>query len=223
MSYILEALRRADSERERGTVPTLHANPGPADLTEGGAGAPRSRLWAWVVGVIVLLGAGSAPWLLRGEREPPVLPAPVAPAPATMPTVMPASPPTAQALPPAPPPLAAATVPEALTRQPPPQPVAPVATQRPAPPAAPLPRTESPVADLPVPLASGLPEELRRQLPPLAAGGAMYSDAPANRMLIINGQLFHEGDKITPDLVLEQIKLRGAVLVFKGQRFRISY
>jgi len=51
----------------------------------------------------------------------------------------------------------------------------------------------------------------------------MYSDTPANRMLIINAQVWHEGDKIAPNLTLEQIRLRSAVLVFKGQRFTLAY
>ena len=51
----------------------------------------------------------------------------------------------------------------------------------------------------------------------------MHSANPANRMLILNGQVFHEGDQVTPDLVLEQIKLKSAVLVYKGQRYSINY
>src|SRR5258706_5997006 len=60
MSYILEALRRAESERERKRgVPGLHAQPVPAtspdDQREG-----RSRPWLWVViglsaGVVLML------------------------------------------------------------------------------------------------------------------------------------------------------------------------
>ena len=42
-------------------------------------------------------------------------------------------------------------------------------------------------------------------------------------MLIINGQVFHEGDKLAPELVLEQIKLKAAVLRYKGYRYSVSY
>jgi len=51
----------------------------------------------------------------------------------------------------------------------------------------------------------------------------MYSENAASRMLIINGQVFHEGDKISGELVLEQIKLKAAVLAYKGYRYGISY
>ena len=68
-----------------------------------------------------------------------------------------------------------------------------------------------------------LPEEIRSLLPTLTVGGASHSDKPANRMLILNGQLYHEGDRITSELTLQQIQLRSAVLVIRGYRFGISY
>lgn len=70
---------------------------------------------------------------------------------------------------------------------------------------------------------SELPENIRRELPQLVIGGAMYSQTPANRMLILNGQVFHEGDKVAGELVLEQIKLKSAVLAYKGYRYNINY
>ena len=68
-----------------------------------------------------------------------------------------------------------------------------------------------------------LPDEVRKDLPALQIGGAMYSQTAANRMLIVNGQLFHEGDTLAPGLMLEQIKLRSAVLRLKGYRYGISF
>lgn len=68
-----------------------------------------------------------------------------------------------------------------------------------------------------------LPENIRRQLPQLTVGGAMYSDNPANRMLILNGQLFHEGDHPIANLKLEQINLKSAVLSYQGYRYGINY
>lgn len=51
----------------------------------------------------------------------------------------------------------------------------------------------------------------------------MYSPKPADRILIINGQVLHEGDKIAPDLVLQQIRLKGALLSFKGYRYTVAF
>lgn len=68
-----------------------------------------------------------------------------------------------------------------------------------------------------------LPESVRRDLPTLTIGGAMYSDTPSNRMLIINSQVLHEGDKITADLTLEEVKLKSAVFRFRTYRYLVSY
>ena len=68
-----------------------------------------------------------------------------------------------------------------------------------------------------------LPDEVRNSLPVLAVGGATYSENPANRMLIVNGGIFHEGDKLTSEVTLQQIKLRTAVLSYRGYRYAIHY
>ena len=51
----------------------------------------------------------------------------------------------------------------------------------------------------------------------------MYSSTPSSRILILNGQVLHEGDKIAPDLVLQQIRLKAAVLLFRGYRYSIAF
>jgi len=68
-----------------------------------------------------------------------------------------------------------------------------------------------------------LPEDVRRDLPKLTIGGASYSGDAASRMVMINGQIFHEGDTLTPGLVLERIKLKSAVLSYKGYRYEVTF
>ena len=177
---------------------------------------PRLRLWIGLVCALVLL-AGLGWWLLgRGTPPPtaaPVLaaPTPVSPAPAPVnPTPAPvAAPPLVAALPPAPVPA----------------PLRAVEPARAAPAKAPTPAAASapPVAEPRIYQLSELPDEIRRELPTLAVGGAMYSQNPANRMLIVNGQTFHEGDKLAPNLSLQQIRLKSAVLEYKGYRYGITY
>ena len=204
MSYILDALRRADSERERGAVPTLHAHQ-PGSVADEGRTGPR--LWVWGAGALglLLLGGLASQWLLRADREPAVASAVLIPA-ASSPLPMPQgiAPPLQPVLP------NVAPGPDLVRLQPP-------QTLPLEPPAA------APSAVSRVPALSELPEALRRELPPLTTGGAMYSETPANRMLIINGQVLREGDKVAANLVLEQIRLNSAVLSFKGQRYSISY
>ena len=251
MSYILDALRRADAERERGSVPGLHAQP--AMLGEADADLRRpAHTGRWLgaglgLALLALLGW----WLLgRDTPRPAAEPIAITPLPITAPPVGAAPAPaiasetaavTAPVIAPmtAPPPAvvpAAAPVavpkPPALaeaTRKPPPK-VAVTTPAKPVPAASkPAARTtasppSAPAATEPrVYALSELPDEIRRELPTLAVGGAMYSQNPANRMLIVNGQTFREGDKLAPGLALEQIRLKSAVLEYKGYRYGITY
>ncbi len=208
MSFILDALRRADSERERGRVPGLHAQQASAMAADGGAAGEGRRagfsgaqwLLAALAALALLLLGG---WLSLRMSEP--LPASVAPA------EVPVPPPVQQQQPqhtaPAPVHLPVTSqAPQAAVVPPPAQPAASASAK-----------------DQQPPLLSELPAELRSQVPALTSGGSMYSETPANRMLILNGQLLHEGDLVAGKLVLEEIRLNGAVLSLKGQRFRISY
>jgi general secretion pathway protein B len=228
MSYILDALRRADAERERGGVPGLHTQPAlPAgDDDDPGTPARGLRAWHWVV--LGLAGglAVALAWQWPGSEAPPT------PMPAPPPMPMTAAPAVEPA--PAPAPVVAprpATVPVPMTAQPAtPVEIAPMrATPKPAPAAA----TTSAASPSPAAAATAttptrvgslaeLPADARRGLPPLAFGGSIYSNTPANRLLIVNGQLMHEGDSLGPDTTLEQIKPKAAVLNIRGQRFEIG-
>ena len=68
-----------------------------------------------------------------------------------------------------------------------------------------------------------LPSALQRELPPLVIGGSMYSDNPAERMLLVDKRLLHEGDEVAPNLVLEKLMPKEAILRFRGTRFRIAF
>ena len=70
---------------------------------------------------------------------------------------------------------------------------------------------------------SELPADIRQTLPKVVISGSTYSDNPAYRMLIINGEVFREGEKPAPDLQLEQIRAKAAVLNFKGLRYSVGY
>ena len=95
----------------------------------------------------------------------------------------------------------------------------PIPVQRPQAVAAP----KEPVAVERIHAIGELPEEIRRQLPTITVGGSMYSDDAARRMLIINGQLYHEHDQLAPGVTLEQIKLKAAILKFQGYKYSIVF
>ena len=222
MSYILDALRRADSERDRGAVPGVHARQVPLAVGDGDAPGARLPGWLWPVAAMVVLVIGALVWMLLGRdsvRAVAVVSPVLAPAPAPLPAsviALPALLPPALPVPALRPVAVPAMKPPARTLPAAPAPVAraEAAREPPAKASAAEPRTYT-VAEL--------PDEVRRDLPTLAIGGAMYSENPANRMLIINGQTFHERDRLAPGLVLVQIKLKTAVLEFKGYRYGISY
>jgi general secretion pathway protein B len=229
MSYILDALRRADAERERGSVPSIHAQsvlPGTSEAREGKGTSPM----VWVVTGLSLALVASLAWQWFG-REPAretvaaAEPAPVATSMNTTPVNAGAAPQSPQV---APAPARAPTLPPvpAAAQQPlPPVPAAkpsPVTTM--AAPATTTVATPAPAASAArLPTQDELPEDIRRQVPKLAVGGSIYSESAASRFIILNGQIFHENDKVLPDLVLEQIKLKSAVLRFRNQRFTISF
>lgn len=271
MSYILDALRRADAERSRGAVPGLHAQAAPPD------GEPAARNFGpliWLAGAAgVLLAAVVAmlvfaPW--RGTpadvrtAAPPLAPAPqLAPgphddAPATA-AVAPGELPPAQpgaldpgARPIEPPmargnrassrddaraaPADAAPPPRLATREALADRAAagrvatlvPKAAASASPPVEhygePLqPAAPAPARTTAIPNINDLAPATRAQLPRLTVGGAIYSDTPSARMVILNGQVFHEGDKPAADTVLEQIRLKSAILNFRGQRYEIAF
>jgi general secretion pathway protein B len=72
-----------------------------------------------------------------------------------------------------------------------------------------------------LPRLNELPEELRQQMPALAVGGSVYSPQAEKRMIILNGQVFLEGAVLAPELKLEQIRPKSAVLSIRGQRFEL--
>ena len=222
MSYILDALRKADAERERGTVPGIHAQP-----TFGGApsaaSARTARPWVWMVGsAAIVLAVALVAWFMFGRgttapasaAAPPVAVLPVVPAPIPIAPAI-ALPPVAAV--PTPAPRAAETT--APKSSPPVVRAASKAESRPAI----APAASAASSGGRVYAQSELPDDIRRQLPAVNVGGSMYSAKKADRLLIINGQVLHEGDAIAPGLMLEQIRLKAAVLAFKGYRYAIAF
>jgi general secretion pathway protein B len=224
MSYILDALRRADAERERGAVPGLHTHQQPSRAEEPRTGK-SSRLLLGLVIFLSLALAAVLTWNWLGTQTPPDVPIVVANPPPPVPTAAaPLAVPQAPAQP-----VPAQPAPQVLELPPPvpgtaPEPPRPAARKsEPAKPAPAPSAAAEPVRARPVVPLNELPVSVRRELPRLSVGGASYSENPASRMLILNGQVMYEGALVAPGLKLEQIQHKSAVLDFRGQRFRIDY
>jgi len=232
MSYILEALKRAEAERDRGAVPTLHSQPRASSAATSGARAVSPMVGALsALLVVALVVIATLWWRGRGAADSaPVTAAPAAQPAAVAPPVVAAAPttPTTPAAPPAPAPRpkpAQAPLPAAAPAA---QPTPPPARAAAVAPALPVPVVAAaktapvvPAAEAPsrIYAVAELPPDVRQQLPRISINGASYSEQPAYRMLIVNGQVFHEKDEITGGLVLESIGPKSAVLRFNGYRF----
>jgi general secretion pathway protein B len=67
-----------------------------------------------------------------------------------------------------------------------------------------------------------LPTTIRQALPPLIMTGTLYADKAADRILLIDKATLHEGEEVAPGLVVKQISAKSAVLSYKGYVFRIG-
>ena len=206
MSYILDALKRAESERSRGAVPGVHAQP----QTAATPSPQGRRRVVWVLAVAVALaavGVGLWWWTSSSAERPPTALSPVPPVAVVVPTPVQAPAPAAvlppiPPLPVEPPPPAAPTVPVAVAKAP----------AAPTTPAAQQPRVGT---------LAELPDTVRQQLPALAISGATYSENPQYRMVIVNGQVLHEGESAGPGLVLERIENARTIWAFRGYRYAL--
>jgi hypothetical protein len=205
VSYILDALKKAERDRRRAHVPslgTMHAAP-----------PERRNVWPWVIGGLVaanVLGF-AAVFVMRSGAPAPAM-APVVAAPAAVAAPAPAPAPTpAVAVAPAPTPAPVAA----------PTPAAPQVTPAPVTPttvAAPTSGTRDAVAHDSTPAAartrarvSSEPETLRLEV-------LVFSENAAERAAYINGQRYLEGQRVQGRLVVERIMRDGVVLVGEGKR-----
>jgi general secretion pathway protein B len=89
--------------------------------------------------------------------------------------------------------------------------------------AAAAPAAASPAADNRVYRIDELPDDVRRRVPALTIGGSRYSPDPGKRFLVVNGRVLREQDPVTPEVRLDEIGLRSAVLRIGNYRYGISF
>ena len=207
MSYILDALRKSQAERERGRVPGLDAQPEPGPRAAAApADAKRTGGLLAVAGVGLALVLGAAWWWRPAPVVATVAPATVAPAVVAPPVQAPVQAPVRAPLP--------APLPVVVSAPPT---VAPTPVPTPASVSAPHLATPAPRA---VPLAQ-LAADQRRDLPPLVLGGSIWSESALGRFVIVNGQVVREGETAAPGVVLEQITPRSLLVRWRGLRIEL--
>lgn len=238
MSYILDALRKSDKQRQRGTAPTL--------LTaQAMAAAPRQPAFLrYVLLGGALVGAGIVigwlhPW--QPEQPTPATELVVAAKPPessprqTAPASLPALPEIASkpeqespaqqstsAAPPAPAPTRAVikqglpALARAETHLAPAVAVVPKEVTTPAPPAG---VGSSAAQEQSVMTMAELPLSIQQEIPSMSVSVHAYSGQPKDRLVSINGRLLREGMSLAPGLTLEQITPDGMIFSYKGYRF----
>lgn len=197
MSYILEALRKAERERQLGQAPTLAT----LSLTE--PAHRRSR----VVWVILGLGLNAAllaflatQTVLQSNSNNPLASEVKAPAPVVMESSRPNLP----------------TPSERVTVQSPRPPVAEELGER-DPPAV----REVRSLPKPAPKLNELPASVRGKLPALNLDIHVHSRDADKRFIVINGRRYREGERLEEGPVLEAVTVDGAVLSQGSQRFQL--
>lgn len=247
MSFILDALKKSETDRQRQSAPALF---------EVKVAAPRRRFPLWAIGLAALLAVNVVvlAWVLLRERA----------APATAPVAS-AQPANAAALPPN-----VVYVPAVMIPQPAAgqavngQPAAPANPQTSLP-AAPepgivAPSVAPPLADEPLLSADAAPvspdfdandyvpamtpaqataEAARRstpgflpsrdevlakgtQLPDIKLDLHVYAQNPAERFVFINMRKLREGEMLPEGVRVDQITPRGADLSYRGTRFTLE-
>ena len=225
MSYILDALKKATSDREhrQGNIPDLrtqHVRGQPHHATAIGLGPWRKRLIAAAALLLATSVVATFTWRMSSvqtlERVLPSSP-PGVDVVATQPTVFSVSKtnaemPTVAVMPPPLPsaPSKSADMAPASTSN---------RTQRAPPASTPLIAPSAVFSTTPALQLSPLPDNA----PKLVVSGSTYSDNSAHRILIVNGQVFREGESPVTGIRIEKIGLKAAVLQYDGKLFLLKY
>ncbi|MCK4950848.1 MAG: general secretion pathway protein GspB [Gammaproteobacteria bacterium] len=69
---------------------------------------------------------------------------------------------------------------------------------------------------------SQLPDSVQRNLPDLKYSGHLYSSNPSRRKLIINGRSMKEGEWVNNNLQLDEITMDGAIFSYKEYYYQVE-
>lgn len=206
MSFILDALRKSELERQRQSGPIMAEFPVARDDR-------RLPMAVLAIGLLLAVNVGVLLYFLLRNDATPATAAPVAATSGPVPADV--APLTAQAIE-----APAMQIPAAETGAPVP---GPATSPPPAPdptllPVAPVAYGPGPAADLP-PSIEELPAQATAGLPELSMDLHIYADDPARRAVFINGRRYQQGGVLIEGPTVEEITSEGAVLNHHGRRF----
>ena len=206
MSYILDALKKSDQERQQGTSPSLYSKHGSTPPGIDFSPFKRHRAF-WLIpgGVLFFLaGLGIFFFQYQGHLD-------------ESDSLKVSDTPAFSDERPTPPPRV--LVKEKIQiqqpiQQPIPQPTVtnpsalPIVAER-----------EAPQTSLP--FLKDLSAKLQAEIPTLKFAGHTYSENPYQRMIIINSKILREGDMIDRNTRLAEINWEGVTIEFNGTRFQV--
>lgn len=219
MSYILDALRKSDQQRQRGAPPTL------LTLQPSAVIRKRPAYLAYGLFAVVLIGVGVAigwlrPW--QTEQAAPARTASVAAGSSDSQsfesTSRPPTPAQSEMAAQPRPELSAAAKPQ--TDGLPPEANAPLPGIAVAPPTHRVDIAAADAAGETVIAMEKLPLSIQQEIPRISISVHVYSRTPAKRLIGIGSRMLREGDYLIPGLQLEEITMDGMILSYKGYRFR---
>jgi general secretion pathway protein B len=228
MSYILDALKKSDQERQQGASPNLHATHGPLiGLRRESSSLFQQQAFWLISGGVVLFCIIFGIFYFRqhsffsdqDSTKPTVKPidaAILSPSPET-----PATPPQLQA--------DQGTEKNKLTSSRPAiiendKVVLSIAADKDTsePSAGATPEAAQLSAPL-LPFVEDLPDALRVKIPPLKFAGHTYAQKPSQRIIIINDKILREGDMIAaPNTFLKEITWEGVTIESNNILFRVK-
>lgn len=235
MSYILEALKKSDKERQRDEIPDLRADHSlpPSRREERKPPVWRSLkvIALGIAGMAALLwllfsGDSPAPVAENVKENTPVVPSRDIPS-KNAPEISVKSAQLAaivkeklgkKEIKVLAQPEQSSNVPVTVVKKKPVSPLPPAPARKISPPQTSLPVAE---ASLP-PLMDDLPVAIRAGIPDLTFAGHVYSEVPEQRLIIINNRIVREGDLISSGLALQQIDSDGVVLKYEKSVFRVK-
>ena len=199
MSYILDALKKSDQQRQRGATPTL-----PTAHVSVSASRKSFSVYYGVLAAVLLCAGIAIGWMHPWQAEPAAHAAApvaisntseVAPTPPADPVAMEGK--SEQKLP-EPSQTSATAVASSM------EPIRAAAADQ-------VQKTTA-LADL--------PPAIQQEIPAMTIQLHSYSSKSANSIVSINSRMLKEGDSLSPGLKLEQITPDGVILSYKGYRFQ---
>lgn len=231
MSYILDALKKSERERQRGKIPTINSIHDPSPVSPANHFSNQRTKYSAISVLFLVVAAAAIIWywlkylpttdtpvvmeqastMTEAEKgnlsiHSPDSSAAESPAPATLAPVE-----NNIAILPPPPTI---TTHSKKIKLLPDQAIQPEVKEKAARP----PSREPPV----IPNIRDLPTSIQTTIPELNLAGHTYSDTPEKRMIIINGDILREGDRVSDMVKLIEITWTGVILDHNGEQFTVD-